>query len=58
METHGTVTFAPSWYRPMMSRVKRTLLRRSGTLKMFFRLESIAAPRSLRGGPGTEASGW
>src|SRR5436305_8878306 len=41
----GTGTFAPNWYSEMMSRVKRTLFRRSGTLNMFLRLESMEAPR-------------
>src|ERR1700687_3510158 len=36
----------------MMSSVKRTLLRRSGTLKMFFRLESNAPPPRCAPAPG------
>ena len=41
-----------------MSSVKRTLLRRSGTLKMFFKLDSNAHPSSLRQYPEYEATGW
>src|ERR1700732_3205902 len=37
----------------MTTRVKTTLLRRSGTLKMFFRLESNAPPRRWAPAPGT-----
>ena len=42
----GTVTLEPSRYRAIMSRVKRILFRRSGILKMFFKLESTALPSS------------
>src|SRR5436853_6366041 len=64
----GTGTFAPNWYREMMSRVKRTLFRRSGTLDMFLRLESMKAPRPANcsavgqgvalGRRATAAEGW
>src|SRR5579863_3037317 len=52
MEMNGTMMFAPSWYSPMTSRVKTTLLRRSGTLKMFFRLDSNACPPRGEAPPG------
>ena len=39
--TPGTGMFAPIWYRAMTARVKMTLLRRSGTLKMLASRESM-----------------
>ena len=44
--TPGTGTLAPIWYTAMITnRVNRTLLRRSGTLKMLLSLDSMSVPR-------------
>ena len=49
----GTGRWAPSRYSTMMARVNRTLFRRSGTLKMFFRLVSTELAPVRRCGEST-----